>query len=243
MRMRYYFLLLCFPLTQALAQQVSNIRAESRGDLVYVFYDLQGSMKGEKYKVALYSSHNNGQEPVALTSGNVGDTITAGVGKRIEWQAMNELSYYKGEISFEVEATLVYSPLVMASVQAGKVYKRAKAHTFTWRGGVADEKIRIELYKGNTRVMQTEDVPNKKKYTVRIPSDAKPGDGYRLKVTTLNHPGNYTLTPAFKVRRRYGWPLKLVPAVAAGGVYLLIEKPWEEDRRLPEPPGLPPKAQ
>jgi hypothetical protein len=224
-----------------MAQQVSNVRAEYKGDVIYIFYDLQGTMDNQKYKVSLYSSHNQQEEPVALVSGNVGDTITSGKDKKIEWQAKNELSRYNGEISFEVLATLVYSPLVMSSSQVSKVYKRAKAYPFSWSGGVADEKIRLELFNGNTRIAETEDVPNKKQYKLKIPAHARPGDNYRLKVTTLNHPDNYTLSNTFSVKRRYSWPVKLIPAGVAVAVYLLIEKPWEPDRTLPTPPEMPRK--
>ncbi|QHT69850.1 hypothetical protein GXP67_25985 [Rhodocytophaga rosea] len=236
---RYFLLLLFFPLTCSIAQQVSNVRAESKGDVIYVFYDLKGSMDNQKYKISLYSSHNQLEEPVALVSGNIGDTITAGNDKRIEWQAKNELSRYNGEISFEVQATLVYSPLAMSASQVSKTYKRAKAHTFSWRGGVVNEKIRLELFNGNTRVAQTEDIANKKQYKLTIPAHARPGDKYRLKVTTVNHPDNYTLSNTFSVKRRFSWPVKLIPVAAAGIAYLLIEQPWVPDRTLPGPPGLP----
>jgi hypothetical protein len=239
MCIRYIILLLFCPLTYSMAQQVNNVRAEAKGDVIYVFYDLKSSMDNQKYKISLYSSHNQQEAPVTLVSGNIGDTITAGDNKKIEWQAKNELSRYNGEITFEVQATLVYSPLVMAASQIHKEYKRTKAHTFSWRGGVTDEKIRIELFNGNTRVSQTEDVPNKKQYKLMIPAHAKPGEYYRLKVTTVNHPDNYTLSSPFAVKRRYSWPVKLIPAAAAvvGTVIYYITRP--PDRRLPAPPGLP----
>jgi hypothetical protein len=234
----YLLLLLFFPFTCSVAQQVSNVRAETKGDVIYIFYDLQGSMDKQKYKIALYSSHNQLEEPVALVSGNVGDTIMAGKDKKIEWQAKNEISRYNGEISFEVQATLVYSPLAMSAAQVNKVYKRTKAYPFSWRGGVANEKIRLELFNGNTRVAQSEDVPNKKQYTLKIPANARPGDTYRLKVTTLNHPDNSVLSQAFTVKRRFSWPVKLIPvAIVTGAViYRLTRKP---DLTLPEPPGVP----
>jgi hypothetical protein len=234
----YILLLLFFPCTYSVAQQVSNVRAEAKGDVIYVYYDLKGFMDNQKYKISLFSSHNQLEEPLALVSGNVGDTITAGKDKRIEWQAKNELSRYNGEISFQIQATLVYSPLAMASSQIKKEYKRAKAHTFSWRGGVADEKIRLELFNGNTRVAETEDIPNKKQYKLKIPANAKPGDQYRLRVTTLNHPDNSTLSNTFSVKRRYSWPVKLIPAAIVAGavIYQLTRKP---DLRLPDPPGVP----
>lgn len=245
MKLLYYLLPLIFSVTKSFAQQVSNVRAESKGDIIYVFYDLNGSMQNQKYKVSLYSSHNNLEEPLALVSGNIGDTITAGTDKKIEWQAKSELSRYNGEITFEVQATLVYSPLVLSMPQTTKTFKRAKTHTFAWNGGVADEKIRLELFDGNTRVAETEDINNKKEHGWKIPSNIKPGDNYRLKVTTVNHPENYSLSNRFTIRRRYNWLVKLIPvavigtAIAYPVIKNLVEEEQARKRRLPGPPPPP----
>lgn len=245
MKLFYCLILYVFLAVQGFAQQVDNVRAEWKGDVIYVFYDLKGSMPNQKYKVSLYSTHNNLQEPLALVSGDIGDTITAGTEKKIEWQAKSEVSKYNGEMAFEVQATLVFSPLVLTMPQTTKVYKRAKEHNFSWKGGVADEKVRVELYDGNTRVAETADIPNKKAINWKIPANIKPGDNYRLKVTTTSYPDNYGLSNRFIIKRRYNWLVKIIPVAVIGAAITFkpIADHIEEERfrknRLPGPPNPP----
>src|SRR5882762_1847745 len=84
------------------AQKVENVRAAASGEQIIITYDLTGVKSDQRFKVNLYSSHNNFASPVQQVTGDVGDNIAAGKDKRIAWNAKSELSNFKGNLSFEV---------------------------------------------------------------------------------------------------------------------------------------------
>ena len=89
------------------AQKVENVRASSSGEQIIIIYDLTGTKADQRFKVNLYSSHNNFASPVQQVTGEVGDNIAAGKNKRIAWSAKDEIKDFKGSLTFEVRADLV----------------------------------------------------------------------------------------------------------------------------------------
>lgn len=243
---RYCLLLLAALLHPAgsIAQSVLNVRAEAKGNLVTIYYDLQGSLPGQLFRVSVFSSHNNMQEPLQHVRGDVGDGISPG-SNTLEWGAAKELSRFTGELTFRVQATLIFSPFALKTpAEAGAVYRRGRSYSFEWAGGLADEQLQLELYKDSLLNAILTRTRNGGKYTWEIPVDLIPGENYRLKITSINSPANYRFSNFFTVRRKIPTALKIVPlGVAAAAGVLLIPRPEpgvpEDENELPGSPAPP----
>ncbi len=243
----YYCLLLLAALLQpagSIAQSVLNVRAEAKGNLVYISYDLKGSLPGQLFRVSVFSSHNNMQEPLQYVRGDVGEGVAAG-SRQIEWGAAKELSRFTGELTFKVQAVLTFSPFALKTPrEAGTVYRRGRTYAFQWAGGLANEQLKLELYRDSLPNAVITRTLNTGKYTWEIPVDVQPGDNYRLKVSSLGDPNNYRFSPFFTIKRKIPTAFKIVPlgVAAATGVLLIPRRPPaipREDDELPGDPGLP----
>ncbi len=228
MQIRYCLLLLAALLQPAgsAAQSVLNVRAEARGNLVHISYDLKGSLPGQLFRVTVFSSHDNMQEPLQHVRGDVGEGVSAG-SRQIEWGAAKELSRFSGELTFRVQAVLTFSPFALRTPrEAGTVYRRGRTYQFQWAGGLANEQLKLELYRDSLPNVVITRTLNTGKYAWEIPVDVQPGENYRLKVSSLGDPGNYRFSPFFTIRRKIPTAFKLVPlGVAAATGVLLIPRP------------------
>src|ERR1700755_762821 len=90
---------------QLSAQRLENIHAEviNGGERVMITYDITGVPVNQKFKISVYSSHNNYSAPLTQVTGDI-NNVGPGVGKRIEWNARNEMNDYNGDITFELHA-------------------------------------------------------------------------------------------------------------------------------------------
>ena len=246
MRIHYCLLLLAALLQPvgSIAQSVLNVHAETRGNLVYISYELKGSLPGQLFRVAVFSSHNNMQEPLQYVRGDVGEGVSAG-SRLIEWGAAKELSRFTGELTFKVQATLTFSPFALKTPrEGGTVYRRGRTYQFQWAGGLDNEQLKLELYRDslpNTVITRT---LNSGKYAWEIPVDVQPGNNYRLKVSSLNDPNNYRFSSFFTIKRKIPTAFKIVPlgVAAATGVLLIPSRqagPSGEEEDLPGSPNLP----
>jgi len=94
------------------AQQIQNVKAVQQGTKVLVSYDLN-DQAGKPYYVKLLMSRDGGTtfgEELKYVSGDIKNS-KAGIGKKILWDASQEISYYDGDAIFRVEATLKAAPL------------------------------------------------------------------------------------------------------------------------------------
>lgn len=88
--MKFYFYLLLFfffNIHFVAAQRVNNVRAQAKGNIVMINYDLLGTISGQIYNVTVYSSHNGMAEPLTQVRGDIGPDIKPGQNKSIEWGA------------------------------------------------------------------------------------------------------------------------------------------------------------
>ena len=246
MQIRYCLFLLAALLQPAggMAQSVLNVRAEAKGNLVYIAYDLKGSLPGQLFRVTVFSSHNNMQEPLQHVRGDVGEGVSAG-SRQIEWGAAKELSRFTGQLTFKVQAVLTFSPFALRTPrEAGTVYRRDRTYPFQWVGGLSGEQLKLELYRDSLPNAVITRTLNTGKYAWEIPVDVQPGDNYRLKVSSLDDPNNYQFSPFFTIKRKIPTVLKIVPlgVAAATGVLLIpARQPGTpgDDEELPGSPGPP----
>lgn len=94
------------------SQQIQNVKATQQGSKVLVTYDLN-DQSGKPYYVKLLLSKDGGitfGDELKFVTGDVKNT-KAGLGKKILWDASQEISYYDGDAVFRVEAELKAAPL------------------------------------------------------------------------------------------------------------------------------------
>lgn len=191
MRIVYFLLPFCCLLSlTATSQSVTNLNAETRGNVVMISYDLNGSLAGQLYQVVVYSSHNQMAEPLVHVRGDAGADVTPGTNKKIVWGAFKELSRFEGPLSFKVEATLTYAPLQKPVVD--EKYRRGRTYDLAWKGGVDGENVQLELYRDTILNAVITRTGNQGKFTWELPTDLTPGTNYRLRVASVSTPANYT---------------------------------------------------
>jgi len=110
MMLRHVFfvslLLLCGFLGHA--QRIENVLVTQINKTIEVTYDLLGLESGQTARVTLYCSEDGGNSwgrALTKATGDVGEGIPAGLGKRIVWQVLDERERLSGDrIVFEVRA-------------------------------------------------------------------------------------------------------------------------------------------
>ncbi len=224
------------------AQKVSNVRAalDTASATVSILYDLAGVMEGQLFRVNVYSSHNQYITPLLQVTGAVGDGIVPGADKQIVWNP-KELNNFDGQVSFDVRAVLTFSPFAIKTPIGKSRHVRGRRLTIAWRGGVASEKVRAELYRNGEKETQLALTPNRGEYHWRVPARYSPGSKYQVRISSETRPDNFQMSEAFSIRRRIPLVLKALPvALGAAGAYFLLntDTPPPKTYALPEP-GMP----
>lgn len=242
----YYLLILLFISIQtAFGQRVNNVRAQAKGNIVTITYDLLGTLSGQIYTVSIYSSHNGMSAPLTQVKGEVGPDIKPGQNKTIEWGAKKELSNFEGDVTFEIRAVLTYSPMRFTTPQKNALYKRGKNYKLTWIGAVANENLQIELYNDTTRVVEIGRTPNKGLLEWQVPLNTAPGKTYKYKISSVDKPGNFAFSNTFIVKRKTPTWVKVLPVagIVTGVIYYIISRDGNtqggpaEETDLPLPPN------
>jgi hypothetical protein len=233
------FLLFCISIltTSAYAQRVENIKAVVLGDgeKVIITYDITGASEGQKFKVTLYSSHNNFASPLSLVNGDVGRDreLPPGLGKRIEWSAKDELKEFVGDVTFEVRAELVATFFVDSPAIGSKV-KKGKTLNITWKGGSPGESMRLDLMKGGAVIAQIASVQNNQRFAWVVPKTMDKGSDYQVRLTGDS---GSAMSGNFGIKSKTPFMLKILPVVAVGGIaYLVLGGKEKKESDLPKPP-------
>ncbi len=224
------------------AQSVQNIRIQSKGNLVMIYYDLIGEIPGQLFEIKVFSSHNSMESPLLYVRGDVGTPIAPGTNKYIEWGVKKEMDTFNGVVSLKLEATLIFSPIVTKLPNHEAKLRRGRSYEVTWNGGVAQENLQLELWKDSTFRFIITRVPNTNTYTWELPLKLTPGENYTIRLVSVQTPTNFRFTEPFAVRRKIAIASKLAPVgLAAGiGIWVLIKSftPTTEPE-LPAPNGPP----
>jgi len=201
----------------AIAQTVTIKKVELAGDKVLVYFDLDDSNASHEFALNMYASRDNFTVPLAKVKGDVGQEIKPGPNKKIEWKIIEEYGGYKGKLALEIRGK-VYVPFVkLQNFDTEQSYKRGKSYNLSLKAGSSNP-IHVELYKGSQRVSGEMNHPNNGAYTLTIPSNAKPGSDYRLKITDSRSNEDVLYSPLFKVKPKIPTVVKfLVPLVVVGG--------------------------
>ena len=241
------FLLLLVSL-QVSAQQVSNVNARLSGENVIITYDLVGAKVGQKFRIELYSSHDNYQSPLKEVSGDVGENQLGGSGKQITWRAKQELHVFSGNVTFEVRSTITFSPIQITSPTSSSSFKTGSSLPVKWSGGMPNSTLQLELLKSNSLSRTIGTTANTGLYTWPIPKDLEKGSDFSLKMYDPSDRANTEIVSSNFVIKGAGSPAKfLIPLAVVGagaGVFLALKGGGPEDpvinppieESLPSPP-------
>jgi hypothetical protein len=217
------FFLICFPL---FSQKIDNVRREIQDGEVIIHYDLLGADTSQVFEVRLYSIIENYKQRLYRGEGDIGRDIKAGTNKRIIWNNKEELTSYRvKDMDFELEITIIYSPIIFKSPISNAQYKRGNPVRIDWIGGENFEKLRVELFQNNVKIRNLGSITNRGSHVWKIPNNLSPDAGYQIKLTRESKSDDGTFTPKFAVTRRIPTYIKLIPAAAvgvAGLTYLII---------------------
>ncbi len=231
--------LLCIG-NQLIAQQVTNIEARKLNDqIVRVTYDLIGELPGQLFTITLYSSVNDFKLPLQYVEGDVGEDVETGRNRFIDWDISKELVAFDGDLTFEVRAVLVFSPVKLNYPVSGSL-RRGSTQTITWLGGSGDQFVDIELLRNDRKIRTIARTRSDGVHEWTVPPTLKPGPGYSIKVSstssTQSDRGGY-----FSIKRRVPLLVKLIPlaAIVPAAILLLDDDGTSGPRILPEPPDPP----
>jgi hypothetical protein len=226
------------------AQSVIIKRVELAGEKVIVHYDLDDSNPNNEYQLNLYASKDNYTVPMTKVKGDVGNEIKPGSGKKIEWSMNSELGDFDGDLALEVRGKVFVMFAKLQNFDLEKSYKRGKTYPLTWKPG-NNNPIHIELFKGSERMVGELNHPNNGSYLLTMPSNSKPGDDYRIRMTDSKRPDESIYTGFFRVKHRIPMLAKaLVGAAVIGGIVFLSSPSSDKsgtptDTTQPNPPELP----
>ena len=231
---------LVFPLVflvsvSGFSQKLENLNAIAQGDRIVITYDINGTLAGDKCDVQIYSSHNNFSTPLQRISGDVGNGLSPGTGKKIEWEAKAELGNYKGDLSFEIRAEV---KAVLAFTDAISNTKRGKSLTLAWRGGAKNQEVKMELLKAGVIQGSVATTNNNGNYQWTVPAKQRTGGGYQIRLVN----GTEVITTgSFSIKHKIPTFLKILPLMAAGAAVVLLGGsggPGKKTSNLAEPPDL-----
>jgi hypothetical protein len=203
------------------AQKATVKKIEVAGEKIIVHYDLEDGNPNNDYLISLFSSQNNFATALAKVSGDAGPDIKPGTGKKIIWNAKEELGPYKGKLSLEVRGK-VYTPVArINSIALGDKFKRGKTHNITWKAGNTNP-VHVELYKGGERIDGELNQPNNGSFSLFIPTHVKTGSDYKLKITDARNGEDFVFSQPFKVTTKIPLWMKVAPIVVIGGVAAVV---------------------
>ncbi len=214
--MRIYLLVsLILACVIANSQNVNIGKVELAGEKIIVHYSLQDSNPSNEYQLNLYCSNDNFSSALKKVSGDVGNEVKPGNDKKIEWKIRDEYGSFKGKISLELRGKVFVPFVKLQGFDVDKKYKRGKPMDIGWRVGSTNP-INIELLKGSQRVMGENNLQNNGNHTLYIPSNAKPGKDYRLKISDTRT-NDIVYTSNFAIKPKIPLLVKILPILAIGG--------------------------
>ena len=249
--MRYIPFLLAgmFITGYAFGQRVSNVKASLDGSNVKISFDLEGVSPSDLFEVKLFSSEDNFSEPLKMVTGGVGKGVKPGNGIEITWNAQDELQNFKGDITFEVRASVMGGYYTVTNPTSSSKFKKGKLMPINWQGGDPGEKVKIELMSLNqTAATISENVGNQGSYIWTIPKNIKPARSYQIRISNTSDVDSQGLSKMFAIKGKTPVAFILIPvAIGAGVAAYIFTKPGSGpesnpgggggDKVLPTPPN------
>ena len=226
------------------SQEVRIKEVRLKGEKVEIMYDLVDDRTDRSYSIQLYNSADNFIQPMRMVEGDAGIDIPVGQNKLLIWRAKEELGSFDGSMSLELKGN-IYIPFIdLDGLEEGMVFKRTKPFDLIWSGGRGDNVLNFELYQGDNVIASFEERPNVGNTTMEIPSNIRPGDNYRFRISDSRNKDEIVFSNSFSVRRKIPLGLKIGAAFFVGAVtgYLINELKVTPEPEIQVPP-LPPSRQ
>ncbi len=203
MKTCYLVFILFLSVAQCVAQEVSYVQALVTGDFVSIYYNLESTQPGQVFYVEVFGSHNQYQEPLRHVRGAIGADVLPGKMKKIEWGVKNELEQYSGDISFEVRARILFSPVTIKFPQSLTHLQRGHTYTFTWEGGLPDENLLLTLLREGNQPVPIAVAANSGSYGWTVPKNMAEANNYQLEISGWGDKSKYkSRSGLFVIKRR-----------------------------------------
>ena len=237
MKLKIIFLLFFALSGQAYSQDFVIKRVEIAGGLVNIYYDLLDTVANRTYTVNVYSSKDNFISRLEKVSGDQGLEVSPGIGKKITWNAHEELgTVFQGTVSVEVRGS-VYIPFVRLE-GLYKNIKRAQPYEINWSGGTEQNILNFDLYRGTEKIFGFPNIANVGYHTFTVPAYVKPGKDYYFKITDTKNKDQIVNTTHFTIKRKIPLAFKVLPVVAVA-IFVATLSKHSSDTGIPEAPAHP----
>ncbi len=164
-----------------------------------VSYDLLGTDENQEYTVVIKYSGDNFVVPLKEIKGDVGENITPGLNKKIDWNATKQLGKFKGGVSFEITASLTFTPIKFIAPTKGEEIKLGKNYQVKWKGGLPKTRLKMELLRNNALAYELPETTNIGTYTWKVPKTITSGEGFSFKLTDVENPTSSIISSNFKI--------------------------------------------
>jgi hypothetical protein len=218
---------------------VENVNASFHGEEMVITYDLSFINADQKFKIVLYGSQDNYNQPLLSVTGDAGESILPGKLKRIVWDVKSVLpTEFDGDILIKIKASKIAGPKLVFQPLTLKTYKRGRTISINWKGGYSSDKVTIALYQNNKfNLLVADKMSNTAAYEWKMPKSVKGGRNYTLRVNNAAWPDEHAESQAFRVKPRTPFIVKILPILAAGGVIAFLSG-GNGPTPTPTPPGV-----
>jgi hypothetical protein len=217
------------------AQYAENITyklgTDSTGHSIYIIqYDLKAPYPTIPSIVKVKLTAEDRQEKTFYlkdVTGDVGNLVYPGLGKKIYWNHIKELVHFSGKISLAVEV----SPTIQVpeKIKSGKSVPILLAPVYE-----AKKTYAVKLFRAGKELERLNDVLLiENKVSIPLPKKIKKKKRYQIAITDGD---KVFYSNTFKVKPKVGYGWKALPILAIP-VYLVINMYLEENKPLPGPPN------
>jgi hypothetical protein len=221
-------------------QELDSVVITLENDMVVVRYDFLDGEPGHVYELYLFSSHDNFQKPLQLTTGDIGKGIQIGAGKIIYWNAKQELGNFKGDISLKIKGD-IYTPMIRyLNVYDNMKLKQGSIFDLQWKSNDKSDKVLLKIQRHGVPVTDPLVVDNNGSFSWIIPKDVKAGKGYSVQIADTNNLLREETSNTFSIKRKVSLGYKVIPPIlVAGGVAAIFLLKSDPEGEIPEPPLTP----
>lgn len=206
------------------AQVIENIKVMFDGQKVTISYDLLHSNPNEKFKVTIFSSHDNFSIPLTFTEGDIGEGVFPGKSRRVVWNVKNVLPPdFDGDLTFRIRASGMAAPKLTLNPLDKTEFKRGEPINLKWAGGATKDQVTIGLYMdGVEKTRIVEKTSNTHAFSWNMSKKQKPGKGYTIRAYSTAQPNEFTSSQAFRIKPRIPFYIKALSVAAVGAIVFIV---------------------
>ena len=118
---------------EGFSQQIENLKPRVvNNNTIEVTFDLIDDADGKTYDLQLFSSFDNYTNALSMVRGDIGDEVVPGTGKKVMWEAKQEIGDFKGDIYLEIRASPTPPFVTLTNPADGKMLRRGKTAILQW---------------------------------------------------------------------------------------------------------------